>query len=281
MRTRLIRAVLFSALACVLFLAFFFSCSDRSKSTKPPPDSTFVDTTVTYTYRVVNVHPHDTQAYTQGLAFQNGFLFEGTGQYGASSIRRVELETGDVLQIRSLPSVYFGEGITIWENNILQLTWRTRIGFIYDKSTFDSLGCFYYPTEGWGLTHDGVHLIMSDGTDKLRFWDPLTFEPVDSISVYEVRPDGTLPVMRLNELEYINGKVYANVYLTDWVAVILPDSGKVEAWIDLTGLLSPEDRAGYPPPEVLNGIAYDAQGDRLFVTGKFWPKLFEVEVVPR
>jgi len=277
MTNRLAKFLFLITLIVVPVLNASCSCSDSSKSTRPP---TTVDTTVTYSYLVVNVYPHDHLAFTQGLAFRDS-LYEGTGQNGASSIRRVKLETGDVLQIRYLSSLYFGEGITIWEDKILQLTWRDNVGFIYDWVTFDSLGCFYYPTEGWGLTHDGTRLIMSDGTDRLRFWDPVTFLPVDSIQVYEVRPDTTLPVTGLNELEYINGKIYANVYMTERIAVISPDSGKVEAFIDLQGLLSPEDLMQHPDAGVLNGIAYDEVGGRLFVTGKYWPKLFEIDVVPR
>jgi glutamine cyclotransferase len=276
MTNRLAKPSFFLTLALLPVLNAGCSCSDNSKSTRPP---TTVDTTVTYTYLVVNVYPHDKWAFTQGLVFRDT-LYEGTGTYGGSSIRKVHLETGAVLQIRYLPSIYFfGEGITIWEDKILQLTWRDNVGFIYDWVTFDSLGSFTYPTEGWGLTHDGTHLIMSDGTDWLRFWDPVTFLPVDSIQVYEVRPDTTLPVTGLNELEYINGKIYANVYMTDRIAIISPDSGKVEAYIDLAGLLSPEDIS--IDTGVLNGIAYDEVGGRLFVTGKYWPKLFEIDVVPR
>jgi glutamine cyclotransferase len=233
----------------------------------------------TYSYRVVNTYDHDPGAFTQGLVFEAGFLYEGTGFWEQSSLRKVELETGDVLQFRELPDVCspnecFGEGITIYDQRIIQLTWVSRVGFVYDKATFRLTDDFTYPTEGWGITHDGVHLIMSDGTSTLHFWDPQTFEELYQVQVY----DGQVPVTRLNELEYIQGEVYANVWQTDFIAIVHPQTGQVTGWIDLTGLLNP---AGHTQPvDVLNGIAYDAEGDRLFVTGKWWPKLFEIELIP-
>ena len=180
----------------------------------------------------------------------------------------MELETGTVLLAHVLPPYFFGEGITIFGDEIIQLTWTSRTGFIYDKATLDSLDAFYYPTEGWGLTHDGAHLIMSDGSSMLRYWDPGTFEQLDSIDV----SDGDGPVNKLNELEYVRGEIYANVYTTNLIARISPETGKVVGWIDLTGILS-------SPPGVLNGIAYDPVQDRLFVTGKYWPWLYEIELV--
>jgi glutamine cyclotransferase len=183
----------------------------------------------------------------------------------------VELETGEVLQILDLPSEYFGEGITVYGDEIVQLTWQSHVGFVYDKETFAQLSEFYYPSEGWGITHDGEHLIMSDGTATLHFLDPQTFEEISTIQVY----DDAGTVTRLNELEYIQGEVYANVWRTDYVAMISPQTGQVVGWIDLAGLLSPEEAAG---ADVLNGMAYDAENDRLFVTGKLWPKLFEIEL---
>lgn len=227
-----------------------------------------------YTYRVINTYPHDPDAYTQGLVFENGTLYEGTGLIGRSTLRRVDLKTGNVLQSRDLPSNVFGEGIAILNSRIFQLTWQSQIGYVYDRDSFELLGEFGYQTEGWGITHDGTHLIMSDGTATLRFWDPNTFAELGRI---EVR-DENGPVNRLNELEYIDGMIYANVWMTDRIAQIDPQTGRVLGWIDLTGLLSPEDR----PIEgggVLNGIAYDAASKRLFVTGKLWPKLFEIELV--
>ena len=229
----------------------------------------------TFTYKVVNAYAHDRTAFTQGLVFESGVLYEGTGQRGRSTLRRVELASGDVLQIRKLPDQLWGEGITIFGERIIQLTWQSGVGFICDKSSFELLEEFSYPTEGWGITHDGEHLIMSDGTSTLRFLDPGTLEEIGRI---EVR-DKDKPVTRLNELEYVRGQIYANVWKTDRIARIAPDTGNVIGWIELVGLLSPEDRG--EPIDVLNGIAYDAENDRLFVTGKLWPRLFEIELVPR
>lgn len=234
-------------------------------------------TTVTYGFNLINAYPHDTAAWTQGLVFENDTLYEGTGLIGYSSIRKVQLETGAILQIRRMTGPYFGEGITIWQDKIFQLTWRSHVGFIYDRASFDSLGRFYYPHEGWGITHDGTRLIVSDGTSRLRFWNPLTLTPIDSIDVYEVRPDATFPVPLLNELEYVDGKIYANVWQSDMIAIISPQTGKVEAWIELTELVARED-GRYAPSDVLNGIAYDDVNDRLFVTGKYWPEVFEITI---
>lgn len=227
-----------------------------------------------YTYKIINVYPHDPNAFTQGLVFDDGFLYEGTGLRGQSSLRKVDLETGNVLQIYELPHQFFGEGITIYENTIIQITWQSRTGFVYDKDTFELLREFTYPTEGWGITHDGAKLIMSDGTSMLHFLDPDTFEEIGSINVHDT--DG--PVTRLNELEYINGEIYANVWQTDYIVRIHPDTGYVTGWITLEGLLSLKDHT--QKVDVLNGIAYDAEHDRLFVTGKWWPHLFEIEIVP-
>ena len=226
-----------------------------------------------YGYRVVATYPHDPGAFTQGLVFQEGALYEGTGLRGQSTLRKVDLETGTVLQLLALPDAYFGEGITTFEERIYQLTWQSNIGFIYDKENFERLGTFGYPTEGWGLTHDGERLIMSDGTAKVHFLDPETLEETAQIEVYDEQG----PVTRLNELEYVGGEIYANVWQTDWIVRIDPENGRVLGWIDLKGLLSPEDHE--QPVDVLNGIAYDAEDDRLFVTGKWWPKLFELELM--
>jgi glutamine cyclotransferase len=231
------------------------------------------DSTPVYGYRIVNIYPHDRGAFTQGLVFTDSILYEGTGLYGQSSLRKVELETGEILTKIDLASSYFGEGITIYGERVVQLTWRENVGFVYDKETFDLLDTFNYPTQGWGITHDGQRLIMSDGSATLYFWNPETFEEIGQVQVY----DEYGPVIRLNELEYIHGQVYANVWQTDRVAIIDPQSGQVTAWLDLAGLLEPEDLD--PPVDVLNGIAYDHMGDRLFVTGKLWPKLFEIEIV--
>ncbi len=229
--------------------------------------------TIFYTYEIVNVYPHDRDSFTQGLVYVDGELYEGSGLYGRSSLRRVDLETGEVLQIHRLPAQFFGEGIAIWKDKIIQLTWKANTGFVYDKATFEQQQQFIYPTEGWGITHDGEQLIMSDGTASLYFLDPETFRAIDRVEVH----DAAGPVVRLNELEYIDGEVYANVWQSNRIARIDPETGWVTGWIDLTGLLTAEDRS--EPVDVLNGIAYDAANDRLFVTGKLWPKLFEIELV--
>lgn len=225
-----------------------------------------------YTYEVVNVYPHDRNAFTQGLVIEEGVLYEGTGLWGGSTLRRVDLETGNVMQMHALSSEFFGEGITVFGDRIIQLTWQNQKGFVYDKHSFDLLQEFSYPTEGWGITDDGTKLIMSDGTATLYFLDAETFEKVGQV---EVR-NGTASVTNLNELEYINGEVYANIWLTDKIAVINPQTGQVTGWIDLTGIYTQENSN---PDNVLNGIAYDAEGERLFVTGKRWSQLFEIEVI--
>jgi glutamine cyclotransferase len=228
-----------------------------------------------YGYQVVHTYPHDPSAYTQGLFYLNGLLYEGTGLNGNSSIRKVKLETGEVLQKRDLPEQYFGEGIVNWKDRLLEISWQSQAGFIYDLATFQLRSQFTYPGEGWGLTQDGKRIIMSDGTPELRFWDPETLRETGRITVTD---DGR-PVSQLNELEWINGEVYANVYQTWRIARIDPSSGKVVGWIDLTGILNPADQTRQV--DVLNGIAYDARQNRLFVTGKLWPKLFEIRLVKK
>jgi glutaminyl-peptide cyclotransferase len=224
------------------------------------------------TYRIVRVYPHDRAAFTQGLEYHDGFLYEGTGLNGQSSIRKVNLETGKVVQKRNVGAQYFGEGITIWKDELIELTWRARTGFVYDLATFQRKRTFSYDGEGWGLTNDGHSLIMSDGTASLRFLDPDTFAEQRRITV----TDGGVPIPSLNELEWVDGEIYANVWQTRMIARIAPDTGRVLGWIDLKGILSPADAAG---TDVMNGIAYDAQHKRLFITGKLWPKIFEIEVI--
>jgi len=244
---------------------FVCSCSDS----KTPADVEL------YTYQVVNTYPHDRGAFTQGLVFEDGVLYEGTGLRGRSTLRKVHLESGQILKIRKLENQIFGEGVTIYGNKIIQLTWRANIAFVYDKHSFELLRKFSYPTEGWGITHDGKRLIMSDGTSTLYFLDPETFEEVGRVQVND--NDGL--VAGINELEYVQGAIYANIWRTDRIAKIAPQTGQVAGWIELGGLLSQQDR-GQPFGE-LNGIAYDAENDRLFVTGKLWPKLFEIKLIPQ
>jgi glutamine cyclotransferase len=228
----------------------------------------------TYGYQVVRSYPHDRTAFTQGLIFRDGVLYEGTGLKGRSGIRKVKLETGEVLDITPLAAQYFGEGITDWKGQLIQLTWQAEIGFVYDLKTFERQRTFSYTGEGWGLTHDDTHVIMSDGSADLRLLDPATLKETGRITVR----DQNGPVPQLNELEYVKGEIYANVWQTERIARISPRDGHVVGWIDLHGLLTPAQRQG---TDVLNGIAYDAAGDRLFVTGKLWPRLFEIKVTPR
>ncbi|HIG48855.1 MAG TPA: glutaminyl-peptide cyclotransferase [candidate division Zixibacteria bacterium] len=226
-----------------------------------------------YTYEVVNTYPHDSGAYTQGLMIEGEKIFEGTGLRGRSSLRKVDLQTGSVEQIHHLSSSIFGEGIVVYDDKILQLSWTSRIGFIYNKDTFEQLRSVTYPTEGWGITYDGTQFIISDGTANLYFRDKITFEEIDRVTVRD--DQGT--VTRLNELEYVKGEIYANVWQSDRIARINPANGRVVGWIDLVGLLPPEDHSS--AVDVLNGIAYDSVKDRLFVTGKLWPKLFEIKLI--
>jgi glutaminyl-peptide cyclotransferase len=229
-----------------------------------------------YGYRIVNDYPHDRLAYTQGLVYRDGFLFESTGLKGRSSLRKVKLETGEVIQEERLDSQYFAEGLTHWNGRLIQLTWQSNVGFVYDFLSFKLQSTFRYPGEGWGLTHDGTRLIMSDGSDTLRFLDPVTFREQRRTSV----KDDTVSVKELNELEYVRDEIYANVWHTNRIARISPASGRVVGWIDLTGLLSPVYRVD-DPEGVLNGIAFDAEHNRLFVTGKLWPRLFEIKLERR
>lgn len=220
--------------------------------------------------RVLNTYPHDPGAFTQGLVFLDGELFEGTGRNGASSLRRVALDTGAVLQRHNLASRYFGEGITIHGDSIYQLTWQSQLGFVYDRKTFELQGTFFLPGEGWGITGDGTRLIVSDGSAFLRFLDPETRRETGRVQVTE---DGR-PLDRLNELEYIDGEVWANVWYTDTIVRIDPATGVVNSKLDLAGLYRQRGA-----DDVLNGIAWDGRGRRLFVTGKLWPNLYEITVL--
>jgi glutamine cyclotransferase len=228
-----------------------------------------------YTYKILKEFPHDRTAYTQGLVYLNGLLYEGTGRtlQRRSMLGKVQLETGEVLQKIELPIRYFGEGITIFGQNIFQLTYRANKGFMYDKNTLEQRKAFSYPTEGWGLTHDGENLIMSDGSSSLYFLDPKSIEKQRQVKVF----DSVGLVDRLNELEYIDGKIYANIIPTNRIALIDPENGRVTGWIDLNGALSLLERLR--GVNVLNGIAYDPNGERLFITGKYWPKLFQIKLI--
>ncbi len=230
---------------------------------------------VIYGYKLIRTYPHNTRAFTQGLIFEDGTLYEGTGLYGQSALIKRDLKTNAVLKKIRLPHQYFGEGITLFDDKIYQLTWQSRKGFIYDKKTFRSLDEFSYKTEGWGLTHDGKQLILSDGTAVLRFLDPNTFEETKQLTVTYTGH----PVDELNELEFINGQIYANVLGTYFIAIISPKNGRVTGWIDLRGLYTLPPHM--PSNNVLNGIAYLPESKHLLVTGKRWPMMYEIEPVQR
>jgi glutamine cyclotransferase len=224
------------------------------------------------TYTIVRQFPHDTNAFTQGLELTGGTLYESTGLNGSSSLRQVDLATGTVLRKVDVPAQYFAEGMTLFQGKIFQLTWQSGICFVYDPATFTQIGQFSYSGEGWGLTHDAQYLIMSDGTSQIRFIDPATFQTVRTINVVDSQSG---PVTRINELEYINGQIFANIWQTDNAIRIDPSNGQVAGWIDLHGLLPAGTSA-----DVLNGIAYDAATGHLLVTGKLWPTLFEITLRP-
>ena len=228
----------------------------------------------TYGFKVIHTFPHDPAAFTQGLEYRAGVLYEGTGLTGRSSLRKVQLETGKVLKQIPIAAKYFGEGITVINQQIVALTWTTGIGFVYDQDGFQQLRTFNYKGEGWGLANNGEQIFMSDGTADIRILDPMTLEEKRRITV----KDGTEPVKMLNELEWVRGEIYANIWQTDRIARISSTTGKVLGWIDLAGILPAADREH---SDVLNGIAYDQMGSRLFVTGKLWPKLFEIQLVPK
>jgi glutamine cyclotransferase len=225
-----------------------------------------------YGYKVINTYPHSRDAFTQGLVYDNGVLYEGTGQETGSTLREVELETGRVIRQHNLDASLFGEGIALLHDRIFQVTWKDKIGFVYNKSDFKQINKIYYPTEGWGLTTINEKIVMSDGTNILYFYEPEMFTVVTKIEVY----DNEKKVDQLNELEYINGEIWANIWMTDLIARIDPSTGKVLAYINLKGLLAASDRDA--DTDVLNGIAYDSSARRIYVTGKKWPKLFEIKI---
>lgn len=240
-------------------------------TTTPPPTTA---PPAQYTYRIVNTFPHDPEAFTQGLVYHDGVFYEGTGLWGESTLREVAIETGSVIRSHALEPQFFGEGITLLNDKIYQLTWQEQTGFVYDRETFRELLTFNYPTEGWGITHDGQKLIVSDGSSTLYFWDPGTLQEIGRITVR----DDQGQLNRLNELEYIDGEIWANIWMTNLIARISPETGDVLGYVDLTGLL---DTSGLAQPvDVLNGIAYDPQTGHIFVTGKLWPSVFEIEVIP-
>lgn len=260
MRTKTHRSL---AVCCFLFAALSQPLAAQSAAAKSVPE---------YTFKIIHAFPHDSAAFTQGLEYHDGFLYEGTGLEGRSSLRKVRLETGEVIQKADLSSQYFGEGITLLHGQIIQLTWQSHVGFVYDAKDFHLLRQFKYPGEGWGLANDGHDIFMSDGTDEIRIWDGVTLKEKRRIKVR----DGDSPIDQLNELEFIDGEIYANIWQTDTIARISPQTGKVIGWIDLKGLLSPMYQL--QSNAVLNGIAYDAQKKRLFVTGKLWPSIFEIKL---
>ncbi len=228
-----------------------------------------------YQYRIVNTYPHDKTAFTQGLFFEDGALYESTGQYGTSGLRKTDLETGKTLKSIPLADRFFGEGSVAWNGDVIMLTWRSGKGFVFDQETFVEERTFSYAGEGWGLTHDGARLIMSDGTSELRFLDPETLEETGRLPV----TFRGKPLVKLNELEWVDGEIFANVWGANAIVRIDPETGVVVGVIDLRGLLTEEERAA--GADVLNGVAYDAETERLFVTGKYWPKLFEIELVEK
>ena len=229
--------------------------------------------TPVYSYKIMNTYPHDTQAFTQGLIYHKGVLYESTGLNGQSSLRKIKFETGEVLQKERLPHQYFGEGLAIWGTELIQLTWESQVAFVYDLTTFKQTRKFTYTGEGWGLTTDGMNFILSDGTADLRFMSSQTFKETRRITV----TDNGQIIKNLNELEYIQGYIYANIWFQDRIAKIDPINGKVVAWLDLSDLVPRHLRGSQDA--VLNGIAYDAKGDRLFITGKLWPVLYEIKIV--
>ncbi len=251
------------------------ACSVTPRSADPPRVMPQETEASVYGYRVVREYPHDPTAFTQGLVYADGVLYEGTGLKGESTLRKVDLETGMVLKQIALDAMHFGEGIAIVDDRIYQITWQTQAAFVYDRETLKPLTTLSYPTEGWGLATDGEQLIMSDGTNRLFFREPDTFKALNRVAVC----DGNQPVPDLNELEYVDGEIWANVWQSDRIARIDPQTGRVTGWIDLSGLL-PEEESEGQAVDVLNGIAYDAGTGRIFVTGKLWPKLFEIELIP-
>jgi glutamine cyclotransferase len=276
------RGILSAGLAAIIFFSYgqYSGATDsglkkapsRSKSDKV--DARKTENAPVYEAGIINTYSHDPGAFTQGLVYDEGFLYEGTGLRGVSAVRKIDLAKGTVVLSHRLPDRFFGEGVTVMGKRLIQLTWRSGTGFVYDKRDFKLLQTFHFTTEGWGITHDGRRLIMSDGTEYLYFLDPGTFKVTGWIEV----KDRQGPLKNINELEYIHGDIYANVWHTDTIAIIHPETGRVKGWIDLKELsdMSGGDRA----VKTLNGIAYDNKNNRLFVTGKLWPAIYEIKLVP-
>lgn len=265
------------SLGLALLLLSFSACK-TNETPADPEISTNANETIpaVINYQLLKEYPHDSKAFTQGLIWYGQHLLEGTGQYAESNVRKVDLLTGKVLAQTSNDSSIFGEGITVLNNKLYQITWQNKLGFVYDANTLKKIGQFNINTEGWGLTNNGTELILSDGSSNLYFLNPQTFQEVRRVGVY----DNLGARGNLNELEYINGFVYANIWQTDFIVKIDPESGRIVARADLSDLRS---KAGIPAlsnadgaPEVLNGIAFDSTGNRIFITGKYWPKLFEI-----
>ncbi len=269
-------AVVIGALSLVASVGAFGACSQEAPAAgSANSESSAPARTPTYVADVLQSWPHDPEAYTQGLVWDDGRLYESTGLVGKSSIREVELTTGRVIRKHDLPDPYFGEGIVIIGDDLWQITWTSGVAFLYDAGTFTQRAIFRYEGEGWGLATDGTSIIMSDGTPTIRFRDPKTFAEQRTISV----SDHGTPVTQLNELEWVKGEIWANVYQSDQIARIDPATGNVTGWIDLAGLLPRLERQG--DEDVLNGIAYDPKADRYFVTGKLWPRLYEIRLKQR
>jgi glutamine cyclotransferase len=267
------------AIQILLILALSLAslqCNGNTNTNTPAKEPAAENAVVQrFSYQIVNIFPHDSNAFTQGLVFLDGKLIESTGQEGRSTLRSVELQTGKVLKKVDVPLPYFAEGVALLNNKLYQLTWIHNLGFIYDAQTLEKVGEFNYSGEGWGLATDGRSLLLSDGSNRIRFLDPDSFRVTKTIAVV----DGQTPINNLNELEYVNGEIYANVWHDDRIAVVDPETGRVKAWIDLTGLLQPGDVTD--PEAVLNGIAFDQSSNRLFVTGKLWPRVFEIKIKDR
>ncbi|HNR66201.1 MAG TPA: glutaminyl-peptide cyclotransferase, partial [Atribacterota bacterium] len=261
-------------LTCLLLIVIIFlSLSVQSCSSNSTNINDNDNTTPILSCEIVNIFPHDPEAFTQGLIWDDGYLYESTGLYGSSSLRQVELKTGKAIKNIPLADNYFAEGITIFDDKIFLLTWREEMGFIYTRDTFQLLDTFSYPYEGWGITTDGDFLIISDGTPVLHFLDPKTLDEIKQVKVH----DGLFLVNWINELEYIEGYIYANIWQSDRIAVIEPGTGKIVFWLDLYGIL--DNVQHHENVDVLNGIAYDAENNRLFVTGKLWPAIFEIKMI--